>query len=74
MERAVFAELCRKAERGISSSYWKESAAKCEGVDKRKQSKLYAALFRVSLVWSPASASATAAREAPAVFFPRAEN
>jgi len=58
-----------------ASGSWKESAAKCEGlgagVDKRRQSKLYAALFRVSLVWSPASASVTAAREVPAGFFSR---
>ena len=39
------------------------------GVNKKRWSKLYAVLFRVSRVWSPASASVTGAREAPAVFF-----
>lgn len=39
------------------------------GVDKKRRSKLYAVLFRMSRVWSPASASVTGAREAPAVFF-----
>lgn len=39
------------------------------GVDKKTRLKLYAVLFRVSRVWSPASASVTGAREAPAVFF-----
>lgn len=39
------------------------------GVDKKRRSELYAVLFRVSRIWSPASASVTGAREAPAVFF-----
>lgn len=39
------------------------------GVNKKRRSKLCAVLFRVSRVWSPASASVTGAREAPAVFF-----
>lgn len=44
--------------------YWVFGA----GVSKR-QAKLCAVLFRVSWVWSPASASVNGAREAPAVFF-----
>lgn len=39
------------------------------GVNKKRWSKLYAVLFRVSQVWSPASASVTGSREEPAAFF-----
>lgn len=39
------------------------------GTNKKRQPKLYAVLFRVSRIWSPASASVTVARDASAVFF-----
>lgn len=38
-------------------------------MNKKRQPKLYAVLCTVSQIWSPASASVTVAREAPAVFF-----
>lgn len=76
-KQVVWADPCRKVvrkdTRASGSCYWEESAAKGEGrvagVGKTRWSKLYAVLFRVSLVWSPARASVTGAREAPVVFF-----
>lgn len=76
-KQVVWTDLCRKSggkrHRASGSCYWEKSAAKGEGrvagVGKTRRSKLYAVLFRVSLVWSPARASVTGAREAPVLFF-----
>lgn len=79
LERETFVDLSMKAERrewghqvvavGRSLQQIVKDWVFGAGGNKKRRSELHAVLLRVSRVWSPASASVTGAREAPAVFF-----